>query len=1213
MAPFHRACAILLLVSFGPILSAQEDHRIEELGLSFSAPGADWKQVGPEARPGGGLELAFEDPQEAERKVSLIVWRLAEVPAIQGLCDSELRQMGARGQVEELLRFTRSVAGRDALAVRYRLDREAEGVVWLDASYFRTELFLGRLAVSVRMEQLDQLDTLVDGAIQALRIETPEPEPIQIDDPVPGNVLTVVHGGSAAELVHAYLEALPGAARANGGDPVIIAVGAEIGPTARAFIRKYRPAQIRLIGPDHPLLPQARPARDQWEAGGTVVVCDSGFGNAAQAACLAARLDVPLLIDRGDLARRLEDLTPTRVLALGDVPLAGVERISGPADVARVAGGADYLALCSVAESAGRGTAALAAVLAAARDGVVLGLERAPAPRSIPLERTDECPPGLESVPGTGHYLTARFEAGGREVLAGAVQTTVVRVASNDSPRYGRLRIDLDGDGRLEEDEEPRIGSVIELGGRALHLTYHYGHAFVGYLRDALVLDPLDPGAIQDRIRGLVAELGGAEFLAIVGTPKLVPFHYQEATGYFESYDIKQELPSDAPYANLDDDSYLELAVGRLPVEDLFEGSAAVATTVAYHRLAEEEWSSRATMIQPGFHELEGELPWVLPNAEALIRGIQGDLDASGVESSSFYRDQVEMDDVLGAMSGSGWIAYFNHSGPGSWGIHPGAAIVTAPADQGKNRSLPELDGAPIVFGGGCSSAALDVGQPLARTFPGRFFELGAVSYLGNTRVAYARSEHLVQLYFARLASGGSSLGQAYRDSRNYLAHLLDHGHLLGGLEWGVDLGVRDFLRGQYLILNLFGDPALRPVLPPGAREPVQVELAATDRPGQLRLQVTNRGQGRLDPVLMMPASGQGRPREFQVRTGPGLTSSHLPHQFVGDGLSPVRSVAEVQPGAWVDVELPRGAHDVRVRLASGPDFADRGYSVVPGARGEPRLLMYVPLVRSTLEHGDGSSAARVEFDVAFRRKTEERLRETAGRQEAPRILIEEAWSPPRGRSTQVEPGAQEILDRVDSRHGRALEAGRTRTIPWTLSNPQPRFYGEHAFFTGTWDGQGRSEITPHALPPHLAPRSGALAKAIQEVVDLPFRSPLPSLEGRSVALGGSGVLVLTPLEPSEGDESIEVHVLEDGTVERILEHQFGLSMETRFEWLETEHGPVLTSCTRRDPVRPHKVVAHRVEYVTRGDLPLPLRITLEMQGMLPRPLHIEFSYNEVL
>ncbi len=1123
MALFLRACAIFLLACFGTGLQAQEGHRIEDLGLSFASPGADWNRVGPSDRPDGALELGFVDSRDEGRKISLIVWRLAQRPALADLCDSELRQMGARGEVKELLRTQRSIVGQDARAVRYTFASGADGRSVIDATYFGTKGFLGRLAVTVGSQEGDEMDALVGDSIRALKIEAPELQPVVIDDPVPGNVLTVVHGAKEEELVYAYLEALPGAAHANGGDPVAIAVGEEIGPTARAFLRKYRADQMRLIGPAHPLLPQAEEVRDPWQEGGTVVVCDQNLGNAVQAACLAVRLDSPLLIDRGDLARRLQDLRPTRVLAMGavaldgveldEIALDGVERISTPADVARVAGGANYVALCNVAEGPGRESAALAAVLAAARDGVVLCLEQAPAPRRIPLERTEQCPNGLESVQGTGHYLSTRFEVGGREVLAGAAQTTVVRVATNDSPRYGRLRIDLDGDGRLEEDEEPRIGSVIDLGGRSLHLTYHYGHAFVGYLRDALVLDALDPGSIQKRIRELVGELGGAEYLAIVGTPLRIPFHYQEATGYFESYDIKQELPSDAPYANLDDDSYLELAVGRLPVEDLYEGSAAIATTIAYERLAEEEWSRRATMIQPGFHELEGALPWVLPNAEALIRGIQGDLDASGIESYEFYRDEVEMDAVLDAMSRSGWIAYFNHSGPGTWGIHPGASIVTAPQSGGRNRSLPDLDGAPIVFGGGCSSAALDVGQPLAHTFPGRFFELGAVAYLGNTRVAYARSEHLVQLFFARLASGQSSLGQAYQDSRNFLAHLLDQGHLMGDLELGIDLGVRDFLYGQYLILNLFGDPALRPSLPPGVKEPVQIELAATQQPGHLRLAVTNGGASRNDPVMMMPASGQGRPREFQVRTGPGLTSSHLPHQFVGDGLSPVRSVAQIQPGAWVDVELPHDARDVHVSLASGPDFANRGFSVVVGARDEPRLLMYVPLVRSTLEHGEGSSAEQVEFDVTFRSQVAGTTRIANRRQDAPRILAEDPWSPQRGQETRVEADARETLERVRSRHGRALAAHHPRSLSWTLENPQPRLYGEAASFQGTWDDQGRSEISPHALPPHLEPRSTALVKALQEVADLPFRSPLPDLEGMNVALGARGLLVLTPLE----------------------------------------------------------------------------------------------------
>ncbi len=87
------------------------------------------------------------------------------------------------------------------------------------------------------------------------------------------------------------------------------------------------------------------------------------------------------------------------------------------------------------------------------------------------------------------------------------------------------------------------------------------------------------------------------------------------------------------------------------------------------------------------------------------------------------------------------------------------------------------------------------------------------------------------------------------------------------------------------------------------------------------------------------------------------------------------------------------------------------------------------------------------------------------------------------------------------------------------------------------------------------------------------------------------------------------MQVREDGTVERILARQFGLSEETRFEWLETEHGPVLSSRSQRDPVRPHTVIAHRIEYMTHEELQLPLQITLEIKGKLPRPLHYEFSY----
>lgn len=1149
---------VLVLVAPIELLRADEAVRNQALGFRFPAPEGDWQRLEPTDHQGGGRRF---EVRQGEDETDLVI----------------------------------------------------------DATYFQTSRFLGRLAVRLPAVEQEQLDLLVTRTIAAITIDPhattdppPPAGPIGFGAGDPEQVLTVVHGDDREELAFTYLEALSGAARTNRGLPVVLAVRGELGPAARAFLAKYRPGTIRMIGPTHPRLPQATPAREDWPTGGTVVVCERSLDSAVLAGNLAVRLEAPLLVDRGRLGPRLETLMPERVFVLGDVSLPKhpgypVERLAGPVAVARAAGGADYVALTNVAPGPASGVSALAAALAGVREGIVLPFDQQVVRHQIPLRRTESCPPGLETAPARmdgGSSLVAQIATDAGPVLAGAVQTGVIRVATDRSPRFGRLRIDLDGDGLLESDEEPRIGTCIELDGQRYHLTYHYRHAFVGYLREELILGSVDPQVIRGQIRSLVEALDGADHLAIVGTPAQIPFCYEEASGGFEAYDIKQELPSDAPYANLDQDSYLELAVGRLPVSSLTEGSAMIATTIAYPRL-DGDWTGRATMIQPGFFELEGELPWVLPNAEAMIRGIEGDLASAGVSARGFYRDDVQIDAVLDAMSNSAWIAYFNHSGPGTWGIHPGASIVTGKARGRRDRSLPALDGAPIVFGGGCSSAALDVGQPVESTFPGRFFQLGAVAYLGNTRVAFARSEHLVQLFFARLASGDSTLGEAYRDGRNFLAHLLEHGHIVEPLEQGVELGVRDFLWGQHRILNLFGDPALRPRRPAASAQavpPIQIDLEPTGRQDRLQLTISYRGGDRRDPVMMMPASGQGRPREFFARTGPGLSASHLPYNFVAKDLEPVRSHAEIQPGAWVDVELPAGAREVEVTRVAGPEFTDRGFAVLPGGRGEPRLLMFVPLVRASPELGDGELVRRVEFEVAFARSDAGR----AERQSVSRIRPEPAWSRQPATQTRISPQADELLERIRQRYTpRRVPASLT----WTMPNPQPRLYGEKAFFRGSWSDAGQAVVEARALTGHLAPRRQLVEKAIRTAASLPFSVPLPALLGMNVAVDGSGRLLLTPLGSSEGERSIRIHVSTDGTIQSLLNRRFGIAEETLFEWHETGAGPVLARRTRRDPVRPQAEEIYEITYRSKGIPAIPERITLRLPGMLPDDVPFEFRY----
>ena len=1198
----RRARTFLLPLLLAAVVSAQDldDHASRELGFLFSAPAAGWEKVDATDRIGGGTEYVWREAGDESRTVSLIVWRITDVPSLESLCASERRQMAERGEVEEIAEQSRRVAEHDGRATRYRLTREGEeATAVIDATYFRTDDFLGRLAVTLPADEIPRLDALVEHATAAFRVETPPPRPVSYDHPVPGNVLTVVHGTRGDDLVYRYLEALPRAS-------IVIAVESSLEDAARDFIEKFRPARIYLLGPPHDELPGAIEEHESPVGGGPVVVSARNFRDAAAAACFATKRGLPLLIADRSFADRLERWRPSDVYVVGEVEVdvenAHVFRYPDPGDLPDgMALGTGYLAVANMAE--GGETVALAVALAAARGGMVLPLDMPMTRRSIPLQRTDECPPGLEEIDGRGHYLTARIETDAGPVLVGAAQTSVVRVATHESPRYGRLRIDLDGDGSLESDEEPRIGTRITVGGTAYHLNYHYRHDFVPYFGDELLLDAFDPEAIRDAIRAVACEHRDLKYVAIVGTPASVPFCYREATGYFEAYDIKQDLPTDAPYADLDDDGYLEFAVGRLPVEDLISGSTIIATTLAYPRLP-GDWAERATAIQPGFYEKEGSLPWVLPNAEALVRGIEGDLAHAGVEVEGFYRSDVKIDEVLESISRSGWIAYFNHSGPGAWGIHPGSSIVTGTPGGANDRTLPPLVGAPIVFGGGCSSAALDVGQPGERTFAGRFFQLGAVAYLGNTRVASARSSPLVQLFFARLAGGEHTLGEAYRDGRNFLAHLLEGGHLLEPLDEGVEQGIRDFLWGQHAILNLFGDPALEPRGVHREEPLVEVAMEAIPIPDHYRLTVRYHGADRRDPIQMMPAAGQGTPREFFARTGPGLTTSWVPPNFVEDGLSPVRSRPAIQPGAWIDMVLPGHKSVQSLTLLAGPQWCDRGYTVRRGVRDEARLQMFVPFVHASFEQGDGEFAREVIFELALT----DCAPEEAGRSVA-RIHAPERWEPVRIDSPVVTLAAARIVERVRERYARPPSFATVAAHRWSIANPQPRLYGEEAAFDGGWNAEGIPEVTALLLPELLEVRRDEIEDAVEWIAALPFADPLPELAGMRVDATDGGALLLVPEGKNLGEAITVVYVGEDGLVTRWEEREFGLTRRTELEWRESKLGPLLSRRTHFDFTQPEHATVHAVIWELHDETPLPERVVLRKEGRLPRDYSFRFRY----
>ena len=133
---------------------------------------------------------------------------------------------------------------------------------------------------------------------------------------------------------------------------------------------------------------------------------------------------------------------------------------------------------------------------------------------------------------------------------------------------------------------------------------------------------------------------------------------------------------------------------------------------------------------------------------------------------------------------------------------------------------------------------------------------------------------------------------------------------------------------------------------------------------------------------------------------------------------------------------------------------------------------------------------------------------------------------------------------------------------------------------------------------------------AVEQVADLPFRCPLPSLDGMQIEVAGTGVLVMTPMDENEGEEKTEIYSSKDGLIERLIHHQFGLIEERRYEWRESDLGPVLLRLTRLDRSRPDEKIEYEVSYAAFGGVELPVEISMRLNGQLPHDIHFRFRYS---
>lgn len=277
------------------------------------------------------------------------------------------------------------------------------------------------------------------------------------------------------------------------------------------------------------------------------------------------------------------------------------------------------------------------------------------------------------------------------------------------------------------------------------------------------------PPATAAIARGVLAQwrdkLGAVpEFLCIAAMPDAIPM---EAIPSGEGID--SDPPSDRAFANVDDDAFLELALGRFVAESGAAGTLLVARSVAYDALLEPSFADRFAMAEwerlaaPPFEDAGFAAPSVHTGGKSIDQA--SPLASVGILIHSAHSSWMQLGDT------------YAHD----------SSVLLSPC---------------IVESAGCSPASLDQDTE-NRSVALRLLRNGAVAFVGNVRRGVAQQE-LYRTEFWNAVLDGASLGRAHRFAQNRA--------LVGVL--ANDEGDRGLRRYQMYNAAFYGDPALVPHLP---------------------------------------------------------------------------------------------------------------------------------------------------------------------------------------------------------------------------------------------------------------------------------------------------------------------------------------------------------------------------------------------------------------
>ena len=296
---------------------------------------------------------------------------------------------------------------------------------------------------------------------------------------------------------------------------------------------------------------------------------------------------------------------------------------------------------------------------------------------------------------------------------------------------------------------------------------------------------------ILEQVHLGVSELEGngmtAGYLAMVGGPVTLPMYYWDINDYQQQ---RQYQPCDYYFADLDDDPYQELAVGRIFARSLTDASLMVVRTLAFDEVnaydyptdtssaiydtVSEDWKENS-LACVGTTKI-GPFPGIL--TPTLYNQTKTMTEAGYHVTSMGYDMATQAEIVREIIDEMNYAVYYGHGDYDCW-----YSSVPDPIDADMINSEDLKPGFGIAMA--CLTGMTDsVSIPLDQMIGLAFLHSGYVGYIGATRVAYGLYDYeiredgaicgtgalyLVDVFSDLVCSEDTNVGEAMRLAKNDL------------------------------------------------------------------------------------------------------------------------------------------------------------------------------------------------------------------------------------------------------------------------------------------------------------------------------------------------------------------------------------------------------------------------------------------------------------